>query len=262
MDAPTARRLNAINLAFYRGHAVDFSATRESPWPGWTRALELVRERGIAGELDVLDVGCGNGRFGAFLLAAGSPARRYTGVDASAELLERARARALPGARYERVDLVTGDPEADLPRGPYSLIALFGVLHHVPGRERRRRLLSALARRLDPRGLLFLTVWQGSCPDRQRRRIVPWEEWNRSAAEPVDPSRLEPGDCLLAWGEPRRAVRYCHFADDAEVTAQLGALPCTTVASWRADGHGGCDNRYFALAPQGTPPGATHRPGR
>lgn len=249
MDQSTAARLGAINRAFYREHADEFSATRERPWPGWARLLPLLRARGLARELDLLDVGCGNGRFGAFLCAEGLPPRRYVGIDASAELLAHAAARGLPGASYLEVDLVAGDPEAALPRGPFALVALFGVLHHVPGGERRRALLEALLRRVARPGLLALAAWQSSDVPGRRERFLAWEEWNRRARDPVDPAQLEPGDRLLLWGSGGRALRYCHFADDAELDALIGALPCEVVASWRADGHEGHRNRYFALEP-------------
>ena len=249
MDPDTAARLAAINAAFYREHADEFSATRERPWPGWARLLPLLRERGIARGLDVLDVGCGNGRFGAFLCAEALPPRRYVGIDASAELLAHARARALPGASYLLADLVAPDLEAALPAGRFALVALFGVLHHVPGRERRRALLEALLRRVARPGLLALAAWQSRDTPARRERFLAWEDWNRSARDPVDPAQLEPGDRLLLWGSDGQSVRYCHFADDAEVDALVDALPCEVVASWLADGHEGHRNRYFALEP-------------
>ena len=250
MDRTTAARLNAINLAFYRERADEFSAARERPWAGWSPLPELLRARGIARDLDVLDVGCGNARFGAFLCAEEVPPRRYVGVDASAELLAHARLRALPGASFAVADFVGTDPDAALPAGPFGLVALFGVLHHVPGAERRRALVRALARRVEPRGLLVLAAWQGDASAWKRDRVVAWEEWNRRAPEPVDPAQLEPGDCLLAWGAARDAVRFCHFVDDAELETLLGALACDLVSTWRADGHEGRQNRYLALAPR------------
>ena len=86
LDEPTLRALNAINRAFYREGAAEFSAPRDHPWPGWTRVAELVASARLAEPLEVLDVGCGNGRFGWFL-AKRRPELRYLGLDASAELL-------------------------------------------------------------------------------------------------------------------------------------------------------------------------------
>lgn len=263
MDPTTAARLGAINAAFYREHADEFSAARERPWSGWRGLPDLLRARGIDRELDVLDVGCGNARFGAFLCAEAIAPRRYVGVDASAELLAHARARRLPGAHYRRADFVASDPETALPPGPFGLVALFGVLHHVPGAERRLALVRALLRRAARGGLLVLAAWQRDACAGPSGRIVGWDEWNRRTREPIDPAALEPGDCLLAWGASGRAVRYCHFVDDAEIDALLAALRGELVATWRADGRDGHENRYLALArrsAEGIAPGGLPEP--
>jgi tRNA (uracil-5-)-methyltransferase TRM9 len=247
LNDTTAYALNAINLAFYRERADEFDAARQRPWRGWSQLGALLRERGGARDLDVLDAGCGNGRLGAFLAAEGHPARRYFGVDASPGLLAHARARALPGAEYRIVDLVADDPGQALPAAAFSLVALFGVLHHVPGHERRRALLTALLERVAPGGLLVFSAWPAQGQGRGDERRVPWGEWG--AGTRVDPAQLEPGDCLLAWGEARQAVRYCHFADDPELAGLLRGLSARTVAAWTGDDGRGWVNRYFALSP-------------
>jgi len=246
LDDATAHALNALNLAFYRERADEFDAARQRPWRGWSQLGALLRERGGARDLDVLDAGCGNGRLGAFLAAEGHPARRYLGIDASPELLAHARARALPGAEYRVADLVAGDPEQALPPGAFSLVALFGVLHHVPSQARRRALLAALQGRVAPEGLLVFSAWQADAADRGEPRRVAWEDWEPASA--VDPAQLEPGDCLLAWGAGRDAVRYCHFADDPELAGLLAGLAGRQVAAWSGDDGRGWRNRYFALA--------------
>jgi len=55
-------------------------------------------------------------------------------------------------------------------------------------------------------GILALAGWQIDAGDPHHARIVPWEEWNQRAPEPIDPAALEPGDCLLAWGAARDSV--------------------------------------------------------
>ena len=142
MDPETASALAAINREFYRDEAQAFSRTREEPWPGWLRVSACL-EPG-AEPLEVLDVGCGNGRFAAFLetqLGERAASLRYTGLDASEALLEHARARSLASGppRLHCADVVLSPPEDALPPGPFALIVLFGLLHHVPGESRTPR---------------------------------------------------------------------------------------------------------------------------
>ncbi len=282
MDPETAQALADINRAFYRDRAEAFSATRERPWPGWSRVLACLE--GSPRPLRVLDVGCGNGRFASFLAQeqggrlesrrtrsernasegrgpsasderARGPARPgerfdYVGVDASEGLLARARARQLGAgrARFLRADWALSPPERALPPGTFSLVVIFGVLHHVPGAARRRALLEAAARRLAPGGVLALTAWRFEASPRLRARLVTWEEYNRGAARPVDPARLEPGDRLLRWGERESGgVRYCHFADDTETDRLAAGLGLERLAAYCADGRNGDRNRYLVL---------------
>ena len=92
----------------------------------------------------VLDVGCGHGRFAALLRERGSSAS-YWGIDGSAELVALARERSdlIPGARFSRVDLI--EAAHAIPDGPFDLIAMFAVIHHVPIEAQRVALLRALA---------------------------------------------------------------------------------------------------------------------
>ena len=249
LDERTVRALAEINRAFYRDASAEFGATREAPWAGWERLLPRIEALRAADDFTVLDVGCGNGRFAAFLDARGA-ACRYLGVDASAPLIEDARARRLAcvDARFETRDFLPPADLAALPPGPFGLITLFGVLHHVPGAAQRRALLARLGTALRPGGLLALTAWQFAAFRRFRARVQPWDEYNRGAAEPVDEGQLDRGDHLLRWGDgdPPR-VRYCHFADDSELDGLLEALPLTCEDRYAADGRGGKLNRYLVL---------------
>ncbi len=254
MDRETADALAALNRSFYRERAEEFAATREAPWPGWERVLECAAAASVPKPLQVLDVGCGNARFARFLdarLAIRGETFGYVGVDASPALLARARARRLAAgsARLLRADWDATSPERALPAGRFSLIALFGVLHHVPGRARRRALVSAAAGRLAVGGLLALSVWQLEAHARLRRRLVPWSDYERRAARPLDPAQLEPGDHLVRWGDPRSgSLRYCHFADEAETATWTAGLDLEPVAGFRADGREGDLNRYLVFS--------------
>jgi len=87
MDEAVARRLVALNEAFYERFAAPFAASRATPPPGFERLLTYLP----AAPSRVLDVGCGDGRFGRFLRGrdpAIDPTTGYTGVDFSTRILK------------------------------------------------------------------------------------------------------------------------------------------------------------------------------
>ncbi len=230
--------MNEINRRFYRTSAENFSASRDYPWLGWERIVGGLP----APPRSVLDVGCGNARFGAYLAAWLGGEFSYLGVDASPELLALARRRSdLPSdtTLIER-DLVAGPMTEALPGGHYSLVAAFGLLHHVPSFARRLELFSAMAERLEPGGRLAVSLWRFGAFERFRHKRVPFEP-------PIETTDLEPGDFLLSFGEKPGAVRYCHFLDEEEIDHLLAAAPLPCLDRFCADGREGTLNEYLVL---------------
>lgn len=241
MDEATIRRLNQINRDFYRITAEDFDQTRGTPWPGWERLLPHLKT-----PLSALDVGCGNGRFGLFLyerlvapssLSIPPSALLYHGLDSSPALLERARAALAnrPGLtiRLETRDILENPPDA----GEYDLVVLFGVLHHVPGRQTRLKLVRRLAERVRPGGLLAFACWRFYEYERFRARFAPWPEG----------LAVETHDYLLDWRRGQPALRYCHYVDDTEHAALVAASNLRQILTYRADGEDGAANCYSLL---------------
>lgn len=240
MSPETVLALNEINRRFYRNHAGAFSATRDHPWPGWERVVAGLSQAPHS----VLDAGCGNGRFGAFLATRLREGFSYLGLDASAELLELARRRHdLPAdTRLLHRDLVAAPESAAWEDRKFSLVAMFGLLHHVPSFERRLHLLRALSERVEAGGSLVFSVWRFGAFERFRDRQVPF-------TPPIETDDLEPGDALLRFGNEPGVVRYCHFVDEQEADRLLAALPLPCRDRFSADGREQELNDYYVLGP-------------
>jgi len=255
MKQATRDRLNALNERFYSEHAAAFSATRDRPWPGSTRALQLTAQAlqapssRVAETLRVLDVGCGNGRLIEPLRERFGERFEYTGIDASQALLALARRRYEHApARFAHADFVTTAPEQTLPQGPFELAVLFGVLHHVPDEAHRRALIRVTAARLAPGGVLAFTLWRFDESARFARRCLNGEERQELARElAFDATELEIGDQLLRWGDGERRLRYCHFCDEAEIDRLVAAAALVPLARFRSDGEGDRLNDYVLL---------------
>jgi SAM-dependent methyltransferase len=259
MDALTRSQLLALSDAFYRAHAEAFDASRgHHAWPGWQRILDWLPPIDPAAgskaksTLSVLDIGCGNARLARFLYDAGF-GLRYVGVDANEALLASARARWTPDLGdccqlTLQNFLFSARPGSDLPSGPFDLIALMGVLHHVPGRDWRLALLRAAAERLARGGLLALAAWQFADRERFAKRTVAWSSLGLVLDKPIDLDDLENGDRLLRFGNDEATPpRYCHQVADREFEGWPEALGLEPLADYRADGAEGDLNRYWIL---------------
>lgn len=246
MDLETQRALTQLVREFYDATADVFDATRDHAWPGWRQIAEFVRARfAPSRSLRVLDVGCGNGRFATFLRGEFPDRVGYVGVDACERLLARARA-AVPDAHLERRDCVLGVLSSELAGcDGFDLVAAFGLLHHVPGSERRARKIAELAALVAPGGALALAFFRFGERERFAARRLDW-----SRAPAIDVAQLEAGDALLGFGEGD-AVRYCHAWSDDEIAnaiAPLAGLGFELGLDFQADGRSGDLNRYVVLA--------------
>lgn len=252
MRDDTAHALAELNRRFYEERAADFDETRGHAWRGWERCLDALVPPGRSAPVRVLDVGCGNGRLAGFLAERAGSAFAYRGIDASETLLALARRRlgARAGLRFERHDLLDPGFPGVLGSGGQDAVALFGVLHHVPGRARREALAAGLARALAPGGSLVATIWRADRFERFRDRFVPAADCAARTGIPIDPTDLEPGDVLLPWKHDPAALRYCHFPDEAESQAFIAATGLDVHASFDADGREGELNRYWLLGPR------------
>jgi len=97
--------------------------------PGLYRRRQLAVDTARCyGAPRVLDVGCGSGRIGEFVLEAG--ASRYVGVDFSEPMIELARTRL--NAFAERAELITDDFLTASIEGPFDVVLALGLFDYLP----------------------------------------------------------------------------------------------------------------------------------
>ena len=124
-----------------------------------------------------------------------------------------ARARAAAARASSQADFVASPPDVALPAGRFELVALFGVLHAIPGRARRRALLAAAAARTAPGGLLALSRWRFAESAERRtphRALGAVRRLRRSADRP----RVSSSPATTCSPSARRgALRYGHAID-------------------------------------------------
>jgi 2-polyprenyl-3-methyl-5-hydroxy-6-metoxy-1,4-benzoquinol methylase len=225
------RRLVELNSAFYKEFAASFSASRASPQPGYSRLLEYIP----SDKADILDVGCGNGRFGRLLVKRRLPFT-YTGVDFNESFL--GLSETFPGQFLCR-DLSLRDCLSDLSQ--FDLIVCLSTLQHIPGRTNRERLVREMGQHLRPDCFLALANWQFLDSPRQRRKIRPWSIID------LDPVDTEAGDYLLSWERGGIGLRYVAYLDAGSIEELAGASGLRVVMQFRSDGREGNLNLYSIL---------------
>ena len=217
MNRDFASSLIQLNNTFYREHSASFSDTRQAPWPGWVRTMDIA-----LGQLDVatiehpvrvFDLACGNMRFENFAAGGALAAKgvdganpsadascpfEFYGVDSCQDLAIDARGHALriPNLHFQELDVLdalmklnpaeTPDVLFDAPLADISVC--FGFMHHVPSCEYRVRVLDALVRQTRPGGIIAISFWEFMNDERMARKAVRAEAVDRLA--PSSPRRL------------------------------------------------------------------------
>lgn len=252
-----ALRLCALTGEFYRANAESFSQTRQSPWQGWVRLLEVMDARAAERELlRVLDVACGNLRFERYLADA-LPGRMLSGwaVDNCEPLVEageRSEFGPLSRMSFQNLDAIERlsagclREALEAPDASCDLAVSFGFMHHVPLERWRAELLRTLIAKVRPGGFVAVSFWRFLNSDKLARKAQ--ETTIRARVELVIPE-LPPNDYLLGWQDTQGLYRYCHHFDEPEIERLLAAVADSAelVSRFEADGKTGNLNEYVVL---------------
>jgi ubiquinone/menaquinone biosynthesis C-methylase UbiE len=114
-------------------------------------------ERAAAGHRRVLDLGCGDGDFSLEIAALGP---HVTGIDLSAQRIERAWALAAEQGATDRVTFTVGDLNTlELPERGFDCVVAHNAIHHILELD---HLLDQIARTLEPGGVFLVNDFTGT----------------------------------------------------------------------------------------------------
>lgn len=253
MDEQVIRQLNAVNQKFYKKTAQDFSDSRAFYWHGWREILPYLEN--MLGEKDalrVLDVGCGNGRFGSFLVDnLPSIEIQYTGLDNNETLLEIAEHK-LQKTHLDTTFIKT-DIVEDLLKDSFlkeesekaDVIVLFGVLHHIPSYKLRKKLITVLSQHINPGGIFVFTLWRFADDAQLGKRLVTYDKAN------INKNDIDEHDYLISWERETTSFRYGHYTDEREEDKLIAASGLELLSSFESDGREGKGNKYLVLSQPG-----------
>lgn len=246
-------KLNEFNKQFYTKFAESFDNSRKTAWNGWhVLAPEIKVALEKSQSKAVLDLGCGNGRFLKFLAETLKKPFTYHGLDLSKPLLAHAQdlARSLSLTQnshfvlQDLVSVVAGREELEttLQGCSYAVVVLFGVLHHIPEFELRRKLLELAVDRLELGGILIVTFWQFD--KTEGKKLKAGATTNSTNVNSAD--QFAENDHLLGWHTQDKA-RYAHHFCDKEIALLTSNLPDThQITCFNADGKN-WSNQYLVL---------------
>jgi tRNA (uracil-5-)-methyltransferase TRM9 len=271
MNALTADTLIRLTNRFYRQQASSFSATRKNPWPGWERLADFLESHAgalLAGAdspsgsstcdserpASLLDLGCGNLRFERFLR------RRFPHTDIDVYAVDNCPLLMKGGEsedwmpHFQELDIasvLSGGEEALAERleAPVCDLAVcFGVMHHIPGFDRRRALIRGLVSQTRSGGLVAISFWRFMSSDvlAEKARAL---QAHALADVGLSSEDLDRGDYLLGWQGRQGAYRYCHHFEAAEIQALVDEVSDAAfpVDRYCADGRTGSLNAYVVL---------------
>ncbi len=251
MNRDFASSLIQLNNTFYREHSASFSDTRQAPWPGWVRTMDIALEQldvaTIEHPVRVFDLACGNMRFENFAAGGALAAKgvdganpsadascpfEFYGVDSCQDLAIDAHGHALriPNLHFQELDVLdalmklnpaeTPDVLFDAPLADISVC--FGFMHHVPSCEYRVRVLDALVRQTRPGGIIAISFWEFMNDERMARKAVRAEARAERRRKELE-EKGQPADFATVLADIRqrdyqdthRAIAPLKQADDA-----------------------------------------------
>lgn len=213
MDSKTFNQLIKLNNDFYLLTGPDFDKTRSREWDDWKVLiknlklnLKSVKKPEV---LKICDVGCGNGRLYKFLTENLDYKFEYTGFDNNDYLLNVAYER-YPDAKFIKLDVINSLNKI---KQSYDVVFAFGITHHIPSKEFRKKWLHSLLHIANPNGYILLSFW-----DYIVEKTIDSNDYSKyPQLSEVNLKMLQKGDYFMKWKNTDN-IRYCNRSFFDEVT--------------------------------------------
>lgn len=185
MDKKQAEKIINLNRKTYNKIAKEFSETRNQLWPEINSFSDYIKKN-----QKILDLGCGNGRL---IELIDNYQVDYLGVDYSKELIKEARKKH-PNYSFKIADAV------NLPfnKNDFDLIFSIAVIHHIPTKTLRIKMVREINRVLKPGGKIIISTWNLNQP-----KYI--GEIKKSQPKDLE---LEERGWLKPWGKDKKYFRY------------------------------------------------------
>lgn len=170
--------------------AEKYASVRNEPWP----EMDFLFGKFLRKEDNILDMGCGNGRFYKSFLENGVV---YTGIDNSKNLIEIAK-KTYPEGNF----ILASALNLPFIENSFDNVYSIAVLHHMPTEELRRKFIEEAKRVLKVGGHLILTVWDMTKKrEEQEKNKKPFNIFN------LFTQRLDSNDIFIPW----YGAQDCYF---------------------------------------------------
>lgn len=140
----------------YDNFAETFSKSREHhPWPELDAIIADMKKGGFS---NILDIGCGNGRFLEEADNAGLHIEQYLGIDSSAGMIEEAH-KLHPHDAFAVCPMQSLSHSETLKLGHWDAVLFLASFHHLETRADRLKVLQDIKLFMKPTGRVYMTNW-------------------------------------------------------------------------------------------------------
>lgn len=177
----------------YDSIADEFDATRNRKWKEFDLYAKYLKEG-----FKIADIGCGNGRFLAYLKET-LKQFSYTGVDNSKNLLLKAKDK-------HQETFIEGDMlSLPLQNNEFDATVCIAALHHIPSRELRAKAVQELSRITKEGGIIIVSVW--NLFSAKYKKYI----WKSRIKSIITLGKFDPRDTFIPWKNEEKMRYYYAF---------------------------------------------------